>query len=73
MTRIPGAAFGPHDISIFKDVLDECVALLPPAERTSTTKARIAERILITAAKGERDPVRLRSAALFKVVDKDRD
>ena len=43
--------------------------MLPQAKRTSAMKAKLASRILAAAAKGERDPVQLRIAALLEVVD----
>lgn len=64
-----GAVFQPELIELMKSVLDDAVALLPEAKRTSTVKADIASNILASAAKGERDPVALRSAALSSVVD----
>jgi hypothetical protein len=52
-----------------KAVLEEVAATLPEAKRTSTMKAGMAEGILARAAKGERDPVALKMAALSTVVD----
>jgi hypothetical protein len=64
-----GASFQPELIELMKTVLDDAAAMLPEAKRTSTMKAEIASQILACAAKGERDPVALRSAALLAVVD----
>jgi hypothetical protein len=64
-----GASFQPELIELMKAVLDDAAAMLPEAKRTSTMKAEIASQILACAAKGERDPVVLRSAALLAVVD----
>jgi hypothetical protein len=64
-----GASFQPELIELMKTVLDDAAAMLPEAKRTSTMKAEIASQILACAAKGERDPVVLRSAALLAVVD----
>jgi hypothetical protein len=50
-------------------VLDDVIATLPAATRTSSMKAEIASRILACAAKGERDPVALRKSALIAVVE----
>jgi hypothetical protein len=52
-----------------KAVLDDAAAMLPEAKRTSTMKAEIASHILACAAKGERDPTRLKIAALLAVVE----
>jgi len=44
--------------------LDEAWASLPPRQQTLTSKTDLAERILALASIGERDPIRLRAAAL---------
>ena len=64
-----GAVFQPELIELMKAVLDDAAAMLPEAKRTSTIKAEIASHILGCAAKGERDPIALRSAALLAVVE----
>ena len=58
-------SFEPEDISLLKGVLDDAFAALPPELRVSSVQALVAERILKSAANGERDRVRLRTAALF--------
>ena len=52
-----------------KSVLDEAAIILPKAERTSAVKVKLAARILAAAAKGERDPNKLRIAALLEQTD----
>jgi len=64
-----GAVFQPELIELMRSVLEEASAMLPEAKRTSTAKADIASNILACAAKGERDPVLLRAAALSAVVE----
>jgi hypothetical protein len=64
-----GAAFQPELIELMKAVLDDAAAMLPEAKRTSTMKAEIASHILACAAKGERDPMALKLAALAAVID----
>ncbi|MBX9710051.1 MAG: hypothetical protein K2X60_03380 [Xanthobacteraceae bacterium] len=64
-----GAAFNPEEITLLKSVLDDAVARLAPAERTSAAQALLAHKILTQAAKGERDPIRLRTSALLKCRD----
>jgi hypothetical protein len=64
-----GAVFQPELISLMKSVLDEATAALPEAKRTSTVKADMASVILAHAAKGERDPIALKAAALSTIVD----
>lgn len=46
--------------------------MLPEAKRTSTVKADIATVILARAAKGERDPIALKAAALSTIMDRTR-
>jgi hypothetical protein len=58
------AVFQPDEIKLLRSVLDEAAIILPKAERTSAMKARLASRILAAAANGERDPNKLRIAAL---------
>jgi hypothetical protein len=65
-----GAVFQPELIELMKAVLDDAAAMLPEAKRTSAIKAEIASHILACAAKGERDPVALRMAALLAVVER---
>jgi hypothetical protein len=52
-----------------KSVLDDAATMLPEAKRTSAMKAQIASHILACAAKGERDPLTLKTAALLAVVE----
>jgi hypothetical protein len=65
----PRSVFQPEDVALMKSVLDEAATILPVARRTSAMKARLASRILASAAKGERDPVQLRIAALLGGAD----
>jgi hypothetical protein len=64
-----GAVFQPELIKLMRAVLDDATAILPEAKRTSTMKAEIASNILACAAKGERDPIALRMAALSAIVE----
>lgn len=64
-----GAVFQPELIELMRNVLEEATAMLPEAKRTSTVKADIASGILACAAKGERDPMALKSAALSAVLE----
>jgi hypothetical protein len=67
--RAIGAVFQPELIELMKAVLDDVTAMLPEAKRTSTMKAEIASQILACAAKGERDPIALKNAALLAIVE----
>jgi hypothetical protein len=64
-----GVVFQPEVIELMKAVLDDAAAMLPEAKRTSAIKAEIASHILASAAKGERDPMALKLAALAAVID----
>jgi hypothetical protein len=66
---VTGAVFQPELIELMRAVLDDAAVMLPEAKRTSAMKAEIASHILACAAKGERDPVALRIAALSAVVE----
>ena len=63
-----GAAFDPETIALLRAVLDEAWDSLNAQEQAQSSKTLLAERILHLAATGERDPVRLRVAALTEVV-----
>jgi hypothetical protein len=67
-----GAVFQPELIALMRSVLEEATAMLPEAKRTSTIKADLASEILACAAKGERDPTVLKSAALSAAVERTR-
>jgi hypothetical protein len=64
-----GTGYQPDEIKVMRSALDEAAIILPEAERTSVMKAKLASRILAAAAKGERDPNRLRIAALLEEMD----
>jgi len=64
-----GAVFQPELIELMKSVLDDATIMLPEAKRTSAMKAQIASHILASAAKGERDPMTLKTAALLAGVE----
>ena len=64
-----GTGFQPEEIKLMGCVLDEAAIILPEAERTSAMKAKLATRILSAAAKGERDPNKLRIAAFLEEMD----
>jgi hypothetical protein len=65
-----GAVFQPELIKLMKAVLDEAAAMLPKSRRTSTMMAEMASQILACAAKGERDPATMKSAALLVAVER---
>jgi hypothetical protein len=67
--KTTGAVYQPELIVLMKAVLEDATATLPEAKRTSAMKADIASQILACAAKGERNPAVLKTAALLAVVE----
>lgn len=61
------AHFDIETFLLLREVLEIAWASLPPAQRATTSKTFLAERILKAAAGGERDPERLIDAALMAV------
>lgn len=57
-------AYDPETLNALRDALDQAWALLPDERKAVTLKVDMAGRILKRAAEGERDPIRLRAAAL---------
>jgi hypothetical protein len=57
-------SFDPETISLLRKTLDDAWERLGPEQRALTSRTLLAERILKSAAKGERNPERLRDAAL---------
>lgn len=64
-----GMIFQPEEIKLMRSVLDEAAIILPKTEQTSALKVKLASRILAAAAKGERNPNKLRIAALLDGTD----
>jgi hypothetical protein len=67
MHKAEGGSYDPETIEVLKSALDEAWAALSADRQARTSKTALAERILKLAAKGERDPIRLRMAALIEV------
>ena len=59
----PGC-FDPETISALREILDEAWNRLPPERQATTLKTTLAERLLRTAAEGERNRDRLLDVAL---------
>jgi hypothetical protein len=57
--------FDPETVALLRTTLDRAWASLPPNQQARTSRSIMAERILKAAAKGERDPDRLRIRALM--------
>jgi hypothetical protein len=58
------APFDAETIAVMKKALDEAWGRLPPKMQATMLKTTLAERILKSAAEGERNRERLREAAL---------
>jgi hypothetical protein len=61
-------AFDPETINLLRDVLDEAWGSLSPQDQQLRLKSDLAQRILNLASRGERDPARLKAAALITLV-----
>jgi len=57
-------SFDPETLSLLRQTLDDAWERLTPEQRALTSKTLLAERILKSAAKGERNPERLRDEVL---------
>jgi hypothetical protein len=55
--------FDPETIALLQITLDRAWASLPERQQVVTSRSILAERILKAAARGERDPDRLRAQA----------
>ena len=56
--------FDPETITVLKETLDDAWARLRPQQQATMLKSALAERLLKSAAQGERDRKRLLNAAL---------
>ncbi len=52
-------------VALLRETLDDAWDILRPRQQARVQKTALAKRILECAAKGERDPERLREAALM--------
>jgi hypothetical protein len=52
-------------VALLRETLDDAWASLRPRQQATMQKTALAERLLECASKGERDPERLREAALM--------
>jgi hypothetical protein len=57
-------SFDRETVTVLREILDDAWARLRPAQQATTLKTTLAERILKSAAQGERDRERLMDAAL---------
>jgi hypothetical protein len=54
-------AYDSETVALLRKVLDEAWENLSPKQRAGITKSDLAQRILLVALQGERDPARLRT------------
>jgi hypothetical protein len=67
--KIPGAVFDPDDVEVLQQALDAANGAIPDEFRRPDLTARMAERILVAASRGQRDPERLADSALARFTD----
>ena len=58
------AQFDPETVALLREALDDAWSSLRPDQRARMSRTLLAEGIIKSAAEGERDPERLRDAAL---------
>jgi hypothetical protein len=59
----------PEEIVRLKSVLNEMVLALPKQQRSCEMQATLAEQLLKLAARGEKDPIRLKERALLSLLN----
>ena len=70
MDNRQSAHFDPETISLLRETLDDAWDWLRPEQRAMTSRTLLAVGILKSAAQGERNPERLRDAALTQLPHK---
>jgi hypothetical protein len=68
MDRKKIAYFDSETVSLLRATLDDAWVRLRPEQQATTSRSILAEGMLKSAAKGERNPKRLRDAALTAVI-----
>jgi hypothetical protein len=66
MKNSEGVVFDPETIKLLRAVLDDAWSSLTPERQQTIQKEDLADRILLAAAAGERDPAQLRRRALMQ-------
>jgi hypothetical protein len=64
MINVQPADFSPELIALMRSALDAAVDRVAPSHRTPATKAKMAQRIVLTASEGITDPRALICAAV---------
>ena len=67
MVGVAPMSFDPETVALLKETLEDAWAALRPEQQATMQKTALAERILKSAADGERDRKRLRDAALMDI------
>jgi hypothetical protein len=62
------AYFDLETVFLLRAILDDAWASVRPDKRATLSRSMLAERILKSAAEGERDPERLLDVALMEIV-----
>lgn len=57
-------SYDSHTVALLRTVVDEAWTSLSPQQQRTTYVSALASRVLECASQGERDPIRLREAAL---------
>ena len=57
-------AFNPEEVTMLRDVFEDTLCVLHLVERSDPVTSLIAKKIIELARRGERDPARLRQAAV---------
>jgi hypothetical protein len=60
-------SFDPETVTLLRETLEDAWACLRPEQQATMQKTALAERMLKSAAEGERDRQRLRDVALMDV------
>ena len=60
-------SFDPETVTLLRETLEDAWARLRPEQQATMQKTALAERMLKSAAEGERDRQRLRDVALMDV------
>jgi hypothetical protein len=62
MITVPPISFSPELVAVMKSALDAAVDRVDPLHRTPATKAKMAQRVVLTASEGVTDLQALTSA-----------
>jgi hypothetical protein len=62
-----GTVYEPETVALLQAVLDDVWSCLLPEQQATISRTFLAARLLRAAARGERDPIRLRDHVLFVV------